>query len=324
MQIPRSIKVQACKRLLHYYPVKTLAKELNISHSSVQNWVYFINRGYFDWIDRPWAHRQALLDQAVEYWFDNYPIGYADGGKLFGVRASTIFSSIRRRLAKLPENLRPKLIRFWDAVPAKSLGTSRMAITKLSDMPADRPLTTAERKALFEELEDARCRLAVSESMLEVAIESCTDELKKRIKAAIKTCEKGFSVVRVCRAVGIPRSTFYASQKQTEAQQREAKLAQTVEGIQIKHYFTIGRRRTGKLVAEELGFEPCECTLQRVMKGYGLNAQIRRVRKVKPHAGKAYQAQLPDNTLNREFRAEQPLHRMVTDVTYIPYYANNE
>ena len=49
MQIPRSIKVQACKRLLHYYPVKTLAKELNISHSSVQNWVYFINRGYFDW-----------------------------------------------------------------------------------------------------------------------------------------------------------------------------------------------------------------------------------------------------------------------------------
>lgn len=180
MQIPRSIKVQACKRLLHYYPVKTLAKELNISHSSVQNWVYFINRGYFDWIDRPWAHRQALLDQAVEYWLDNYPIGYADGGKLFGVRASTIFSSIRRRLAKLPENLRPKLIRFWDAVPAKSLGTSRMAITKLSDMPADRPLTTAERKALFEELEDARCRLAVSESMLEVAIESCTDELKKK------------------------------------------------------------------------------------------------------------------------------------------------
>lgn len=147
---------------------------------------------------------------------------------------------------------------------------------------------------------------------------------KKRIKAAIRTCEKGFSVVRVCRAVGIPRSTFYASQKQTEAQQREAKLAQTVEGIQIKHYFTIGRRRMGKLVAEELGFEPCECTLQRVMKEYGLNAQIRRVRKVKPHAGKAYQAQLPDNTLNREFRAEQPLHRMVTDVTYIPYYENNE
>ena len=55
-----------------------------------------------------------------------------------------------------------------------------MAITKLSDMPADRPLTTAERKALFEELEDARCRLAVSESMLEVAIESCKDELKKK------------------------------------------------------------------------------------------------------------------------------------------------
>lgn len=55
-----------------------------------------------------------------------------------------------------------------------------MAVEKLSDIPADRPLTTAERKALFEELKDAKTRLVCAESLLEVAVESCKDELQKK------------------------------------------------------------------------------------------------------------------------------------------------
>lgn len=55
-----------------------------------------------------------------------------------------------------------------------------MAVEKLSDIPADRPLTTAERKALFEELKDAKARLVCAESLLEVAVECCKDDLKKK------------------------------------------------------------------------------------------------------------------------------------------------
>lgn len=54
-----------------------------------------------------------------------------------------------------------------------------MAVEKLSDIPADRPLTTAERKALFEELKDAKARLVCAETLLEVAVESCKAILKK-------------------------------------------------------------------------------------------------------------------------------------------------
>ncbi len=39
-----------------------------------------------------------------------------------------------------------------------------MAIEKLSDIPADRPLTLAERKALLKEMQDARGRLICAES----------------------------------------------------------------------------------------------------------------------------------------------------------------
>lgn len=55
-----------------------------------------------------------------------------------------------------------------------------MAINKLSDIPANRPLTLQERKALLREVQEAKDRLICSEALLEVAVESCKDELKKK------------------------------------------------------------------------------------------------------------------------------------------------
>lgn len=46
-------------------------------------------------------------------------------------------SNTGRSIAKLPEKLRPKRIRFWDTKPETSLGTYSMAIQKLSDIPAE-------------------------------------------------------------------------------------------------------------------------------------------------------------------------------------------
>lgn len=124
--------------------------------------------------------RKKLLDTAVDYWFDEYPVGYTEVAAKFGIRPATLFNSIRRRVARLPEPLRPKLIRFWEAKPQTFLGRFSMEINKLSDIPADRPLTLAERKAIFKDRQDMKVRLICSESMLEVAVESCKDELKKK------------------------------------------------------------------------------------------------------------------------------------------------
>ena len=76
--------------------------------------------------------------------------------------------------------LRPKRIRYWDSIPAQSLGSLKMSIQKLSDIPADRPLTMKERKALFKEIQEVKGRLICAESLLEVAVESCKDEMKKK------------------------------------------------------------------------------------------------------------------------------------------------
>ena len=149
MHITQEMRQQACEGLLHFTPKKALARELGVSVGSIRDWAIYIQHGFFDWVDNPWVTRRPELLQS-------------------------------RTVAKLPEQLRPKRILFWDVKPEISLGTFRMAIEKLSDIPADRPLTLAERKALLKEMQDARGRLICAESILEVAIEGCKDELKKK------------------------------------------------------------------------------------------------------------------------------------------------
>ena len=124
--------------------------------------------------------------------------------------------------------------------------------------------------------------------------------------------------------MGLSRSTFYASQKTTPAQIKTDELAEKISEVQSSCFFTIGRRRMGAVLHKRYGIEVCETTLQRIMSRRGLTARIRQVRKAKPSAGKATRQQLPDNLLNREFQADRPMHRLVTDVTYVPYFENDE
>ena len=124
--------------------------------------------------------------------------------------------------------------------------------------------------------------------------------------------------------MGLPRSTFYASLKTTPAQRRKEDLAQKIAQIQNDYFFTIGRRRMGTVLHNRFGIDVCETTLQRVMSRHGLTARIHQVRKAKPCAGKATKEQLPANLLNREFQADKPMHRLVTDVTYVPYFEAGE
>lgn len=181
MHIPSHIKQKACEGLLHFLPKKVLAKELGVSVGSIRDWSIYVDNNNFEWIDqRILPQNKPLLHKAIAYWFDHYPIGYTDVARQFGIRPATLFNSIRHQVNSLAVMLRPKRIRYWDSIPAQSLGSLKMSIQKLSDIPADRPLTTNERKALFKEIQEAKGRLICAESLLEVAVESCKDEMKKK------------------------------------------------------------------------------------------------------------------------------------------------
>ncbi|OLA94509.1 MAG: hypothetical protein BHW60_01795 [Sutterella sp. 54_7] len=176
------------QRAFAFRPEEDSARELGVSVGSIRDRAIYIQHGFFDWVDNPWVTRRPeLLQSAVDYWFEHYPIGYTDVAKQFGVRPATLFQKIRRTVAKLPEQLRPKPILFWDVKPETSLGTFRMVIEKLSDIPADRPLTLAERKALLKEMQDARGRLICAELPLKAVKTSSKKELQRQLELTRKT-----------------------------------------------------------------------------------------------------------------------------------------
>ena len=188
MRMPQEIKQQAYEGLPHFCSKKKFSRELEVSNKAIQDRSIYIDHGYFDWLkEASVGQRKELLHRAVNHQTRHIPRRV-----------------ITRAVAKLPKQLRPGRIHFRDVRTKSASGKFRMAIEKLSDIPADRPLTTTERKALFEELKDAQTRLVCAESLLEVAIENCKDELrKKRAAAAVGTHEKGFEITRICRAMKI-------------------------------------------------------------------------------------------------------------------------
>lgn len=124
--------------------------------------------------------------------------------------------------------------------------------------------------------------------------------------------------------MGVARSSYYFQKKATQKKLQDDDLAEKIAHIQQSFFFTIGRRRMPSLLKKEFDIDVGESQTQRIMSTYRLSARIRQVRKVKPYAGKAYQGTLPDNVLNREFEAQAPLEKLVTDVTYVPYYEHGQ
>lgn len=139
--------------------------------------------------------------------------------------------------------------------------------------------------------------------------------LKKIVQAAVRASRKGASIALVCKAMGLPRSTFYFRRSAAPKQRQDGLLAERIRSIQTECQFTIGRRRMSSEPSGRYGISIGENQVQRVMRAYHLLAVTRQKTSAKPHAGKAYQGQLPENLLNREFRADRPLTKLVSDVT---------
>ncbi len=96
------------QRAFAFRPEEDSARELGVSVGSIRDWTIYAQYGSFDWVVR----RPELLQSAVDYWFEHYPIGYSDVAKQFGVRPATLFQKTCRTVARFPEQVRLKRILF--------------------------------------------------------------------------------------------------------------------------------------------------------------------------------------------------------------------
>lgn len=121
---------------------------------------------------------------------------------------------------------------------------------------------------------------------------------------------QGHDLALLLKAARLSRSTFYYQVKAQQASDRYADLKSRIRALYARHQGRYGYRRitaalcrSGELVNHK--------TVQRLMQVLGLKSLVR-AKKYRSYRGQ--QAQVP-NILARQFQAERPNQKWVTDVT---------
>ena len=116
----------------------------------------------------------------------------------------------------------------------------------------------------------------------------------------------------MCRIFGVSRSGYYDYVKRMDLPEKELPLAEKIRECQAECRSTYGYRRV-QMWLERRGIHRNPKTVLRVMNKYGLLSVVRRRRYVK--YGEALHRY--PNLLNRNFSAQRPNQKWVTDISYI-------
>lgn len=122
-----------------------------------------------------------------------------------------------------------------------------------------------------------------------------------------------YSVSSMCQFFGVSRSGYYDFIHRLERPQKDVQMSELLCQQQKRCYGTYGYRRMW-LWLKKQGIYYNPKTVLRVMRKYGLLAQIRRRRKWKQMGDQLHRYK---NLLNRQFQANKPNSKWVTDISYI-------
>lgn len=116
----------------------------------------------------------------------------------------------------------------------------------------------------------------------------------------------------MCKFFGVSRSGYYAFLRRMNIPDKDLPLAEKIKECQEESHRTYGYRRV-HIWLERQGIYRNPKTVLRVMQKYNLLSVVRRK---KFHYCSQYLHRYP-NLLNREFNAERPNQKWVTDISYI-------
>ena len=123
-----------------------------------------------------------------------------------------------------------------------------------------------------------------------------------------------YPVSVMCRFFGVSRSGYYDYVNRLDKQAHDVALAKIIEEQQVKCNKTYGYRRMWKWLQKAKKIRRNPKTILRIMKKYELLSEIRRRRK---WIQMGEQRHKYENLLNRQFRADKPNSKWVTDISYI-------
>lgn len=120
-----------------------------------------------------------------------------------------------------------------------------------------------------------------------------------------------FKIGLLIEIAGIPRSTYYYYVKHRNDEDKHSEIKEQIANIYAENRGRYGYRRiTAEL--HNRGYEINHKTVQRLMKELGLRCMVR-MKKYRSYKGEV--GRIAPNLLERDFRAERPEEKWVTDVT---------
>lgn len=135
--------------------------------------------------------------------------------------------------------------------------------------------------------------------------------LKYRI---IQECANRYSVQEMCRFFGVSRSGYYNYLRRKDQPDKDLPLAELIRECQSERGKIHGYRYIYLWLARKKQMYCNPKTVLRIMNKYNLLSEIRR-KKYHPCGEQLHRY---TNVLNRNFSAEHPNRKWVTDISYIP------
>ena len=133
-----------------------------------------------------------------------------------------------------------------------------------------------------------------------------------KYKVIYRHSEK-YSISEMCRIFGVSRSGYYDYVKRMDKPAKDLSLAEKIKECQSITHKTYGYRRV-QIWLQKQNIHKNPKTVLRVMKKYGLLSEVRRRRK---WVNLGQQVHKYQNLLNRQFHADRPNSKWVTDISYI-------
>ena len=138
--------------------------------------------------------------------------------------------------------------------------------------------------------------------------------MRPKVKYLVIYKHRGkYSISEMCRFFGVSRSGYYDFAKRMEIPDRDLPLAQLIKECQEECKQTYGYRRVS-IWLDNRNHHHNPKTVLRIMQKYNLLSVVRRKRY---HHYSSILHKYP-NLLNRDFRADRPNQKWVTDISYIP------
>jgi putative transposase len=127
---------------------------------------------------------------------------------------------------------------------------------------------------------------------------------------------KGLRIARLCEALNVSRGAYYAWDKRPES--KRSKRRKEITDLVRNEYFSNHRIPGAEKIAKALT-KPDAPVGRRVVAGImrenGWRSKV--VRKYKATTNSKHNLPVADNILNREFTAEHPNQKWVSDITYV-------